>query len=153
MGRPRSTAPPRAPPLPPSKVSPDHLHLLQSFGRNQLLRENASQVGFKEKLWESTCVSANLPVVPYDKVVAAWRELASGKSSRSSVSLTNEIEPSVTIVQFNWDRRVYCTHPIRTRTLLRSLLRLFSHCFKTEEEFIQDVRSMCLEIAEQRGPG
>lgn len=127
-------------------ISETHFRLLQSYGRNKLLR----RLGEKERLelWRLTCESAGVPHVPRDAVVDRWKAFVSGESRDSSIAVNGDIDPAYVTVGITFREKLVAAHTTRTPALLRRLLRIFRKAHPDEAAYLEAVRELAVSALE-----
>lgn len=101
----------------------------------------------KKKLWEMLCTSARLPVVDHAIVVDEWKKYVGGVSNYSGVALNNDIDPNMTSIGVSFHKKLTASHTTKTTALLDRLIKMYTKCFGSREEFLNQMQARTIKIA------
>ena len=140
--------------MPPPRSGPpvrdEHLRLLEVFGKSKPYLEHKDDAEVVSQLWRATCQAAKLPDVPFQVVREQWRSFVAGVNPHSHLALSSDPAPEITTVAVLYGRQVRASHALSTRTLFRAVLALQAKLYRSEADFLLDVRTECLAAWKKR---
>lgn len=137
----------RAPAPAAPRVTTQHLEVLKRFGRVAGVKQGQVTTEQRNQLWMAACQTAGLHFVPFDEVLATWRDFVVGKSDHSSIVMHPDVEPRWVTLGITYHRKIVAAHTVPTEPLLKRVLTVFMRQFKDKDAFLQQMEQICNEVA------
>lgn len=137
----------RRPPPPSTQITEAHFRLLREFGRNPMQKRATDR--HRKDLWRMGCQSAQMPYVPRDKVIEAWKKYVGGLSAHSGIAINGDVDPAYTTLGVTFRGLITSAHTTKTVSLLRRVMMIYAKTFDSRATFLAAAESLCGKVADK----